>query len=95
MIKGKVRDFFKARFESVDGLQVKLDNVPFNSIFVADKEMLVGNFSKEEVKEAVWDCESSKSPGLDGFNFGLIKFCWEFIREDNMLAVNDFARVEK
>jgi len=95
VVKGKVRDFFKARFESVDGLQVRLDNVPFNSISAADNEMLVSTFSEEEVKEAVWDCESSKSLGPDGFNFGLIKFCWEFIKEDILLAVNDFARVGK
>ena len=95
VVKGKVRDFFKARFEGVDGLQVRLDNVPFNSISAADNEMLVNTFSEEEVKEAVWDCESSKSPGLDGFNFGPIKFCWEFIRDDILLAINDFARVEK
>ena len=38
-MKGKVRDFFKARFEGVDGLQLRLDNVPFNSISAIDNEM--------------------------------------------------------
>lgn len=35
--------------------------------------MLTEAFSEEEIKRVVWDCESSKSPGLDGVNFGFIK----------------------
>jgi len=34
--------------------------------------MLVGAISEAEVKEAVWNCDNSKSPGPDGFNFGFL-----------------------
>jgi len=44
--------------------------------------MLVGALSEEEFKNAVWSCDNSKSPGLDGFNFGFIKFCWDCLKED-------------
>jgi len=30
-------------------------------------------FSEEKVKEVVWQCEGSKSPDPDGFNFNFIK----------------------
>jgi len=73
-VKDKVRDFFEARFIGNEELLVKLDNVRFNSIFREDNQMLVGAFSEEEIKEAVWSCDSSKSPGLDGFNMGFINF---------------------
>ena len=95
VVKDKIRDFFKARFEGVVGLQVRLDNVSFNSIYVADNKMLVSPFSEEEVKDGVWSYDSLKSPGLDGFNFELIKLCWEFFRDDILLAVNDFASFGK
>ncbi|XP_068486295.1 uncharacterized protein [Phaseolus vulgaris] len=95
VVKDKIRDFFKARFEGVVGLQVRLDNVSFNSIFVVDNKMLVSPFSEEEVKDGVWSYDSLKSPGLDGFNFELIKLCWEFFRDDILLAVNDFASFGK
>lgn len=36
-------------------------------------------FQLEEIKEAVWDCESSKSPCPDGVNFGFIKEIWFFL----------------
>jgi len=46
LVKDKVREFFKARFESGDGFQVRLDNVPFNFVSDADNEMLVKSFSE-------------------------------------------------
>jgi len=91
VIMDKVCDFFKDRFDRNDVCQVRLDNVRFNSISEAYNELLVGEFSKEEIRTAVWNCESSKSPGPDGFNFGFIKFCWEILRMDVMSAVKDFA----
>ena len=38
----------------------------------------------------MWSCDSSKSPGPDGFNMGFIKFTWDFIKVDMMAAVKDF-----
>jgi len=53
--------------------------------------MLIGDFSEEEIRAAMWSCNSSKSPGPDGFNFGFIKFCWEIIKKDVMAAMKDFS----
>jgi len=53
--------------------------------------MLVEDISEEEVKFAVWSCESSKSPGPDGFNFGFLKFYWEILKKDVLKVVNKFA----
>jgi len=87
----KVHDFFKDRFDRNDVCQVRLDNVRFNSTSKANNKMLVGESSEEEIRVAVWNCESSKNPGPDGFNFGFIKFCWEILRMDVMSAVKNFA----
>jgi len=35
--------------------------------------MLINVFDENEIKEAVWECGSNKSPGPDGFNFSFIK----------------------
>ena len=29
--------------------------------------------SREEIKEAMWDCEPSKAPRVDGYNLNFIK----------------------
>ena len=34
----------------------------------------------EEVKQAVWDCDSFKGPGRGGINFGFIKDFWEKLK---------------
>ena len=90
-VKIKVREFFEERFSRNDTCQVRLDKVEFNSISEADNEMLIGDFSEEEVRAAIWGCDSSKSPDLDGFNFGFIKSCWDILKKDVVSAVKDFA----
>ena len=57
-----------------DDLQVRLDNVSFKGVTREDNEMLVGTVSEAEVKAAMWNCDSSKSPRPDDFNFGYVKF---------------------
>jgi len=44
VVKDKIRDFFKARFDKYEGILVRLDNVSFNSISDEDNNMLVGVF---------------------------------------------------
>jgi len=53
--------------------------------------MLIGAFFEEEIRVAVWSCDNSKSPGPDGFNFSFIKLCWDILKKDVVVAVNDFA----
>ncbi|PNX63424.1 cysteine-rich receptor-like protein kinase, partial [Trifolium pratense] len=45
-----------------------------------------------EVKSAVWDCDSFKSPGPDGINFGFIKDFWAELRGDIMRFLSEFHR---
>ena len=50
---------------------------------------LVADVTEEKVKSVVWRCD--KSPGVDGFNFNFIKFCWKCLKEDFLATVNDFV----
>lgn len=43
---------------------------------------LVREFSKEEVRRAVWECDSSKSPAPYRVNFRFVKELWEDIKDD-------------
>ena len=51
---------------------------------------LVKPFSMDEVKVAVWNCDSFKSSGLDGINFGFIKEFWQDMKDDTMRFVSEF-----
>jgi len=45
--------------------------------------------------EAVWDCDSNKSPGPDGINFGFIKEFWLDMKDEIMRFVFEFHRNAK
>ena len=90
-VKNKVCEFFEERFARNDACQVRLEKIDFNSISEANNELLIGDFSEEEVNAAIWGCDSSKNPGPDGFNFGFIKFCWDILKKDVVSTVKDFA----
>nr|GEX70446.1 RNA-directed DNA polymerase, eukaryota [Tanacetum cinerariifolium] len=52
----------------VSRLQLDID---FSNKLKLDQQVkLENNFTREETKRAVWDCEADKSPCLDGFIFG-------------------------
>lgn len=46
--------------------------------------------SVNKIKEAVWGCTSTKSPGPDGFNFKLIKTFWDIIKVDFLECIKFF-----
>jgi len=90
VVKTKVKEFFEARFVGESELVIRLDNVRFTSLSNKDNVSLIGVVSEEEIKNIVWSCDSSKSSGPEGFNFGFIKYCWGCLKEDFVLVVNDF-----
>nr|GEX57621.1 RNA-directed DNA polymerase, eukaryota, reverse transcriptase zinc-binding domain protein [Tanacetum cinerariifolium] len=51
---------------------------------------LEGEVSDEEIKKAVWDCGSDKSPGPAGFTFELFKKFWYLIGGDVTNVVKEF-----
>ncbi|GJT52989.1 RNA-directed DNA polymerase, eukaryota [Tanacetum coccineum] len=74
----------------VDEARLHLDiNFPnmLNSDQLADLERKV---IKDEIKRAVWDCGSDKSPGPDGFTFGFYRRYWKIIENEVVDAVTCF-----
>ena len=69
---------------------INLDGIQFRSISEVDNEMICRMFSEQEILEDVGNCESSKSLGLDGFNFHFIKSNWEIVGPDIIRAVYCF-----
>ncbi|GJZ64025.1 RNA-directed DNA polymerase, eukaryota [Tanacetum coccineum] len=43
-----------------------------------------------EIKRAVWDCGTNKTPGQDGVTFEFFRQYWKFLEQDIMAAVNEF-----
>ena len=63
MVKTKAKKFFEARFVGESEPLIRSDNVRFTSLSNEDNVSLIGAVSVEEIKNIVWSCDSSKSPG--------------------------------
>ncbi|GKV37063.1 hypothetical protein SLEP1_g45131 [Rubroshorea leprosula] len=55
------------------------------------KAATVKYFTKE-IEEGLNDCDGSKAPGPDGFNFNFIKFAWSTVKEDFVNFLMEFHR---
>jgi len=82
------RDYFAAQNITRSGVE----NLPFKNLSYAEGSGLIKPFSVGEVKAVIWDCDSFKSPGPDGVNFGFIKEFWEELKGDVMRFITDFHR---
>ncbi|XP_016185823.1 uncharacterized protein LOC107627508 [Arachis ipaensis] len=94
-IKVVVRDFYKHLYHQEASPRVSFRDGLVNRLEREEAETLEALPSVEEVKEVVWDCESSKAPGSDGYNMNFIKKCWNMIGAEFTTAVMDFFETAK
>ena len=64
---------FKNHYLSNRVSQPSVGNMQFQRLSFMEMGTLTKSFSVDEVKAAVWDCDSFKSSSHDGINFGFIK----------------------
>ena len=77
---------------------MRLDAVEFKRLNQEENLSLLATFTEEEIKEAVWQCEGSKSPGPDGFNFNFIKKSWDYIKDElvtTLVVFHDIGTIPK
>jgi len=91
-IRNAVFTHFANHFKAATVTRPSVSNLQFGSLSVADGVSLIKPFLVEEVKAAVWECDSFKSPGPDGINFGFLKDFWADMKEDIMRFVSEFHR---
>ncbi|PNX60849.1 cysteine-rich receptor-like protein kinase, partial [Trifolium pratense] len=92
LIRQAVFTHFADHFRKINVERPGVDNLLFKRLNHFEGSSLTKPFSELEVKSAVWDCDSYKSPGLDGINFGFIKDFWADLRGDVMRFISDFHR---
>ncbi|MCH79399.1 cysteine-rich receptor-like protein kinase [Trifolium medium] len=91
-IRNAVVSHFATHFKAVTMERPGVENLVFKRLQVAEVSSLIKPFSMEEIKAAVWDCDSYKSPGPDGINFGFVKDFWAEIQGDVMRFCSEFHR---
>ncbi|GJR37139.1 RNA-directed DNA polymerase, eukaryota [Tanacetum coccineum] len=92
-VKNEFLSQFKEMFDSPSSSRLMLDMAFPNRVSTEQLIELERNVSKEEIKRAVWDCGSDKSPGPDGFTFGFYRRYWDTIEKDVVDVVSYFFSV--
>ncbi|XP_024632905.1 uncharacterized protein [Medicago truncatula] len=91
-VREAVFNHFVQHFKAPEGVRPIISNLQFRTLSVGEGRSLIKPFSMDEVKEAIWDCDSFKSPGPDEVNFGFIKDFWLELKDDVMRFVSEFHR---
>ncbi|GJU51567.1 hypothetical protein Tco_1221122 [Tanacetum coccineum] len=89
-VKNEFLEHFSNRFSMPTGQTINLDSHMFQKISIDQNADLESDVSLEEIKKAVWECGTNKSPGPDGFSFEFIRKYWNIIQHDVVNAVKEF-----
>ncbi|GKA73845.1 RNA-directed DNA polymerase, eukaryota [Tanacetum coccineum] len=89
-IKDAFISFFEKKFKHMEVIKV-VNRSPFYKSLTNDQSSFLDSpISSNEIKAAIWDCGSDKSPGLDGFTFAFYKEFWNTIKDDVVTFVHHF-----
>lgn len=91
-IRTAVYTHFADHFQAINVERPSVANLNFRSLSVSEGGILIKPFSVQEIREAVWDCDSDKSPGPDGITFGFIKEFWLDMKDEIVRFVYEFHR---
>nr|GEX01706.1 RNA-directed DNA polymerase, eukaryota, reverse transcriptase zinc-binding domain protein [Tanacetum cinerariifolium] len=73
LIKYAFLQFYEVKFQAQDD-QVVFPNLPYSlTLDNRDWDNLERRVNLNEIKEAIWDCGSSKASGPDGYTFAFVK----------------------
>ncbi|MCH80812.1 cysteine-rich receptor-like protein kinase, partial [Trifolium medium] len=92
-VRQAVFSHFSSHFKAVRVDRPRVDDFQFSTLSPSEGGSLVKPFSVDEVKAAVWDCDSYKSLGPDGINFGFLKEFWPELQGDIMSLYKILSKV--
>jgi len=91
-IRAAVFRHFSSHFKSPGAARPGIEGLHFRQLSRVEAANLTQPFTCEEVKRAVWDCDSFKSLGPNGVSFGFLKDFWDLLQVDFMRFLVEFHR---
>ncbi|GJT34880.1 RNA-directed DNA polymerase, eukaryota [Tanacetum coccineum] len=89
-VKNEFFKHFQKQFSPPQSSSFRFDFVFPTRISSDQVDTLECDVSYDEIKAAVWDCGTDKTPGPDGFPFEFFRRYWSFINQDVLMAVKAF-----
>ncbi|XP_015944180.1 uncharacterized protein LOC107469315 [Arachis duranensis] len=91
-IKVAIRDFYKDLYHQETSPNIGFRDGLVRQISEDEATGLELMPTAEEIKNVVWDCESTNAPGCDRYNMNFFKKCWDKIGKEFIEAVMGFFR---
>ncbi|GJV52409.1 RNA-directed DNA polymerase, eukaryota, reverse transcriptase zinc-binding domain protein [Tanacetum coccineum] len=89
-IKDVFFKYFEQKFQKIEVINI-VNRSPFYKTLSSDQNLFLdSSVTLSEIKEAIWDCGSDKSPGPDGFTFAFYKDFWNIMQSDIVNFVHHF-----
>ncbi|GKE56578.1 RNA-directed DNA polymerase, eukaryota, reverse transcriptase zinc-binding domain protein, partial [Tanacetum coccineum] len=89
-IKGAFHSFFEKKFQKIDVVKIVNRSPFYKSLTPEQNTLLTSPILETDIKDAIWDCGSDKSPGPDGFTFAFYKEFWNVVKKDILAFVGYF-----
>jgi len=80
-IKSAAVDYFYNLYKAPIRKKAEIGPVGFKRLNSKLSLWLEQEVTFDEIKRCVWDCDGSKSPGPDGFNFKFYKLAWDLLQK--------------
>nr|GEY05385.1 RNA-directed DNA polymerase, eukaryota [Tanacetum cinerariifolium] len=91
-IKDAFHSFFESKFKEGDVSRIENRSLFYKSLNDEQNTFLISNVQESEIRAAIWDRGSKKSPGPDGFTFAFYKKIWDSIKGDITTFVYEFFK---
>ncbi|GKB24004.1 RNA-directed DNA polymerase, eukaryota, reverse transcriptase zinc-binding domain protein, partial [Tanacetum coccineum] len=89
-IKDAFLTFYEQKFQKVEVVKIVNRSPFYKTLNIDQNTYLASSVLEADIRDAIWDCGSDKSPGPDGFTFAFYKDFWNVIKSDVMEFVHHF-----
>lgn len=89
-VKNAVKEHFAVFFKESNTCRPMPEGILFKFISERDKRWLERSLGEEEVRDAMWSCDSNKSAGSDGFTIEFYNQNWDLLKKDVLSFLSDF-----
>ncbi|GJY75790.1 RNA-directed DNA polymerase, eukaryota [Tanacetum coccineum] len=89
-VKSEFLNHFAKQFSKPSSPRISINGAFPNRLNLEQVEELESSISQDEIKKAVWDYGTNKSPGPDGFTFEFFQKYWNVLKQDIVAAIHQF-----
>lgn len=89
-VRHTVYQHFRDHFKRTSNQRPDIGGLVFKTLSAVEGVDLIKPFLLEEIKAAIWECDSFKCPEPDGINLGFFKDFWDLLKIDLLNFFTEF-----